>query len=271
MSFEPSKTKGDALRRIGDLLGYKFDLSEGSTIPSALFTAATARAGVADDGSMPVRGERVVRKAGLDWDRKCDSRGAPSGGGSTVTLTGLNRLLEALMKLGVNTPSPPAQDVGETFGNPYREQIGGIGAEPVELTKDWDALDEATREHMELQNSLANYARFLGIEPRSPRSAEPAFDVAWEFGQTTVVVEVKSVSDANHRQQARLGIGQVLEYVAVLNDSVAGDYRPVLLLGQTPTYIDYLLATSSGVVVIGPDQFNELGLEELLPLGASGE
>jgi hypothetical protein len=271
MSFEPSKTKGDALRRIGDLLGYKFDLSEGSTVPTALFTAAAQRAGVSDSGSMPVRGERVVQKAGLLWDSKCDSRNAPSGGGSTVTLTGLNRLLEALMALGVSTPAAPPIDTGETLGISYRERTGGVEAAPTALLQDWNALDESSRAHMELQNSLADYVRSLNVEPRSPSPSDPAFDLAWEHDGTTVVVEVKSANDANHRQQARLGIGQVLEYAAILNDSLAGDYRPVLLLGEAPSDLDYLLATSSGVVVIGPDQFNELGLEELLPLGPSGE
>lgn len=271
MSFEPSRTKGDALRRLGDLLGFKFNLSEGSTIPTALFTAAAQRAGVSDSGSMPVRGERVVQKAGLIWDSRCDSRNAPSGGGSTVTLTGLNRLLEALTTLGVSTPPATPADTGETLGTPYREQTGGVDAEPVELLHDWNALDEASRAHMHLQNSLAQYVRSLGVEPRSPRASEPAFDLAWEHDDTTVVVEVKSANDTNHRQQARLGVGQVLEYAAILNDETSGDYRPVLLLGQAPTDLDYLLATSSGVVVIGPDQFNELGLEDLLPLGPSGE
>lgn len=271
MGFEPSKTKGDALRRIGDLLGYKFDLSEGSTVPAALFTAAAQRAGVSDRGSMPIRGERVVQKAGLLWDSKCDSRNAPSGGGSTVTLTGLNRLLEALVALGVRTQASPPTESGETFGSPYRAQTGGVLADPAEMLRDWNALDESSRAHMQLQNALADYARSLGVEPRSPRSFDPAFDLAWEHDGTTVIIEVKSANEANHRQQARLGIGQVLEYAAVLNDEVPGDYRPVLLLGQSPTDLDYLLATTSGVVVIGPDQFNELGLEELLPLGPSGE
>lgn len=271
MSIEPSRTKGDALRRIGDLLGYEFDLSLGSTVPSALFTAAAQRVGVSDGGSMPVRGERVVQKAGLIWDAKCDSRNAPSGGGSTVTLTGLNRLLEALTTLGVKPPVTGSADTGEALGTAYRQQSGGVAAEPLELLHDWNALDESSRAHMRLQNALAEYVRGLGVKPRSPKSSEPAFDLAWEYGGTTVVVEVKSATDINHRQQARLGIGQVLEYAAILHDEIPGDYRPVLLIGESPTDIDYLLARSSGVVVIGPDQFNELGLEEVLPLGPSAE
>lgn len=271
MSFEPSKTKGDALRRIGEILGYKFDLSNGSTVPTGLFTAAAQRAGVSDSGSMPARGERVVRQAGLVWDSKCDSRNAPSGGGSTVTLTGLNRLIEALVVLGITSQVASPADTSEDFGAPYREQAGGVTAAPVELLQDWNALDESSRAHMQLQNLLAEFVRSTGVEPRSPRSSDPAFDLAWEYDSTTVIVEVKSANDSNHRQQARLGVGQVLEYAAILNDAVAGDYRAVLVLGQPPTDLDYLLAANSGVIVIGPDQFNELGLEDLLPLGTSSQ
>ncbi len=271
MTFEPSRTKGDALRRIGDLLGLRFSLSEGSTVPTTLFTEAARRAGVSSDGSMPVRGERVVREAGLVWDSRCDSRNAPSGGGSTVTLTGLNRLLEALIRLGVSSPATPAAEPIDTIGIPYQEQTGGVEAEPAILLQNWDALDESSRAHMTLQNSLAAYVRSVGVVPRSPNTPEPAFDIAWEHEGTTVIVEVKSANDSNHRQQARLGIGQVLEYVAILNDAIPGDYRPVLLLGQTPSNVDYLLAAISGVVVIGADQFTELGLEDLLPLSLSSE
>lgn len=267
MDFEPSKTKGDALRRLGDLLGYEFDLSTGSTVPSALFSAATERLGLSDDGSMPVRGQRVVEAAGLIWDSKCDSRATPSRGGATVTLTGLNRMLRALLALGVTSPGAPGPEGSVAFGTAYREQVGGVAAPPTELFLDWEALDESSRAHMALQNSLAGYVRSMGATPRSPSSAEPSFDLAWEHDDTIVIVEVKSATDENHRQQARLGIGQVLEYVAILNDATVNDYRPVLLLGQPPSNVDYLLAMMSGVVVIGPDDYYKLGLEDLLPLG----
>jgi len=269
--FESSKTKRDALRRLGELLGFKFDLARGSTIPTALFTAATQRAHVSDDGQMPDRAERVVRLAGLEWDRKCDSRHTPSGGGATVTLTGLNRLLEALERLGVTAPNAPSAELQEEFGSPYRPATGGVGAEPVELVRNWDALDDSTRIHSDLQNALATYVSSLGIDPKSPKPYEPMFDLAWVYGETTVVVEVKSANDDNHRQQVRLGIGQVLEYVSVLNDASVGDYRPVLVLSEAPDPVDYLLAANTGVVVIGSDQFNELGLEDLVPLAPLGQ
>lgn len=269
MSFVPSRSKGDALRRLGELLGEKFDLSRGSTVPTALFSAAAEAAGVPNVGQMPERAERVVTKAGIEWDNKCDSRNTPSGGGATVTLTGLNRLLEALLKIGVRAPESPSSGVEEELGVPYIYGHAELTAGSSEQLRDWDALDRSTKVHMDLQNSLAEYIRELGLDPKSPNTNEPQFDIAWRHGTTDVVVEVKSVNSDNRRQQVRLGIGQVLEYVSILNDVVAGDYRPVLLLSETPIEIDYLTANYTGVIIIGPDQFAELGLEDLAPLGAS--
>lgn len=265
MSFEPSKTKADALKRLGQALGYEFPLYVGSSVPKELFTAATRRAHVADEGSMPVRAERVVLAAGLQWGKDCDSRSTPSGGGATVTLTGLNRLLEAIQILGTFNGSAVPEPETEEFGQPYVTKTGAVTAEPVTLTQDWNALDESTRAHQALESALADYVRSLGVEPRSPRAAEPQFDLAWQYDGTTVVVEVKSATDANHRQQARLGVGQVLEYAAILQDNAPADYRTVLLLGQPPEPLDYLLAANSGVLVIGEAQFNELALDGLAP------
>ncbi len=88
--------KGAALDRLGDALGASYELGRGSSIPSRMFTDAARRAGVSAAGTMPERAQRVVEAAGLNWDPTFDSRETPSGGGSTVTLAGLERLLEAL-------------------------------------------------------------------------------------------------------------------------------------------------------------------------------
>jgi hypothetical protein len=48
---------------------------------------------------MPQRAQRIVEAAGLQWTEVHDSTKTPSRGGSTVTLAGLNRVLEALLLL----------------------------------------------------------------------------------------------------------------------------------------------------------------------------
>ena len=70
----------------------------GSSVPSELFDALSNRFQVAP-GSMPEVAEAVAGKAGLSWDEICDSRGTLSGGGSTVTLAGLQQLTRAVRLL----------------------------------------------------------------------------------------------------------------------------------------------------------------------------
>jgi hypothetical protein len=73
-------------------------LGVGSSIPSELFEGLAERFGVSP-GSMPEVGEAVVALAGGRWDDSCDSRGSVSGGGSTVTAIGLERIIAAVHKL----------------------------------------------------------------------------------------------------------------------------------------------------------------------------
>ena len=70
----------------------------GSSLPADLFDSLAAFAGV-DPGPMPVVGQRVAEAAGIPWTAECDSRHTPSGGGSTVTLTGLKVLVDAVKVL----------------------------------------------------------------------------------------------------------------------------------------------------------------------------
>jgi hypothetical protein len=73
-------------------------LGVGSSIPSELFEALAERFGVTM-GSMPEIGEALVGLAGGRWDDSCDSRGSVSGGGSTVTAVGLERINAAVHEL----------------------------------------------------------------------------------------------------------------------------------------------------------------------------
>ena len=93
-------SKREALDEIGRLLGQNYQLGPGSTLPSAVFRDAAEKAGVDPEGPMPERAERVALAAGLIWASDHDSRSTPSGGGSTVTLVGLHKLIEALRALG---------------------------------------------------------------------------------------------------------------------------------------------------------------------------
>ena len=93
------ESKQDCLTTLCGLLGLPgLAIGVGSSVPSELFDAMADRLGV-PHGSMPEIAEAVARKAGVGWSAACDSRGTLSGGGSTVTLTGLQRLVRAVGKL----------------------------------------------------------------------------------------------------------------------------------------------------------------------------
>ena len=251
MTFQGSLTKKAALRRLGKAVGFEFTLGEGSSIPRAMFDAVADEAGVSTAGSMPIVAEKIARAAGLTWGPECDSRDTPSGGGSTVTLTGMNRLIEAMERLSGRSSAVPVGGSME-LGTAYLPHRGGIDAPPAALLRNWDALDEATRAHQQLEASLAEYVRESGWHPRSPATGEPLYDLAWHCSSATVVAEVKSATTANHRQQVRLGVGQVLEYTAILEGLMNERVNPVLLIGEKPTGDDILLARRTGIVIVGP-------------------
>lgn len=81
---------------------------------------------------------------------------------------------------------------------------------------DPDLVDRALRSHARVQNRLAAAVRQAGFEPRSAAPGEPAFDLAWEDGDTVCIAEVKSMSGTNEEKQLRLALGQVLRYTHLL-------------------------------------------------------
>ena len=91
------ETKQQVLNQLTNILGIApMSLGVGSSIPSEFFRTAAAIVGVRQ-GSMPEICEAIVTKAGMPYDRKLfDSRETESGGGSTVTLEGMQALRSAL-------------------------------------------------------------------------------------------------------------------------------------------------------------------------------
>jgi len=73
-----------------------------------------------------------------------------------------------------------------------------------------------------------------GYTPVSPSPADPDFDLAWEAGPTTFVVEVKSCTKANEVRQLRMGIGQVLDYEDALR-ARGRTVQAVLYLERAPS------------------------------------
>lgn len=92
--------KQEVLNDITELLGMDriVPLGVGSSIPSEVFEIAAQRVGV-PSGSMPEICEAIVLKSGQIYSPDFDSRKTFSGGGSTVTLLGLQAMRGSLRQL----------------------------------------------------------------------------------------------------------------------------------------------------------------------------
>ncbi|MFJ2754936.1 hypothetical protein ACIO3S_05045 [Nocardioides sp. NPDC087217] len=97
--FHGGETKQDVIDDICLLLGVRRQqVSVGSSLPSEVFRTASERLGLPYH-SMPDACERIVKRAGMTWNTAFDSRGTASGGGSTVTLDGIQAVRAALRSL----------------------------------------------------------------------------------------------------------------------------------------------------------------------------
>ncbi len=103
--FTPARTKQEAVRRVCEHLGQsELQCARGSTEPKEVFEIVIEhfRLGLDTGESKPALARGIVEAAGLLWDRSCDSTHTASGGGSTVTLDGLNRVLQSVELLAAS-------------------------------------------------------------------------------------------------------------------------------------------------------------------------
>lgn len=144
------------------------------------------------------------------------------------------------------------------FGLPYR-RASDQNAQADSLPRvvvDLDALDRATRRHMALQNRLFDALRERDVNALSPNNHEPQFDLGFVHADIRVVVEVKSGVPPSP-QQVRLGVGQVLEYRALLEEQVGPPVVPALFLEKAPPRPWPALATTLGVHLITADRLED--------------
>ena len=168
----------------------------------------------------------------------------------------LTRHLQRLHGVYSLTTTAPAAG----FGVAYRRAGGDDSAEkelPGRLA-DLAELDRATKRHMDLQDRLADALRRRGVEPRSPGSWQPQFDLAFEHADERFVVEVKS-GDPVSAQQVRLGAGQLLEYRHLLrnSDTVSQEAHAVLLVEAEPPHPWTALVGGVGIRFLRADQLEE--------------
>lgn len=80
------------------LNGKSYPLSNGSSIPKKFFKDLEIRFGIPVSHGMESIGAAICNFFNVDWTSDCDSSDSPSGGGGTVTKTGLLHMLYAVKK-----------------------------------------------------------------------------------------------------------------------------------------------------------------------------
>lgn len=107
MTFKSEETKQQIIDEVCSILSLgKVLVGAGSTEPAEFFRDVAAKLDVETVGALtkPDLGRRIVEHFGLEWDDACDSRSSHSGGGSTVTSVGLQRIREAARASLVSRP-----------------------------------------------------------------------------------------------------------------------------------------------------------------------
>jgi hypothetical protein len=106
-------------------------------------------------------------------------------------------------------------------------------------------------------NALARAVAEFGLTPRSPKSEEPQYDLAWEDGETIWVAEVKSLTPANEERQLRLALGQVPRYQQLL-DGGARLVKAMIAVEQCPADDRWLdLCAQKNVVLVWNGMFRQ--------------
>ena len=80
------------------------------------------------------------------------------------------------------------------------------------MPRDPALIERGLRGHRVTQNALAEALTQVGLEPLSPASGDPDWDIAWHCEGRLYIAEVKSLTASNEERQLRLGLGQVLRY-----------------------------------------------------------
>jgi len=123
------------------------------------------------------------------------------------------------------------------------------------------ALEHSSRAHARIQNSLGSWLKAKKLKPFSPNAGHLAqFDIAWKFRGKFYVCEVKSLNRVNEDQQLRLGLGQVLHYKQLLEQSEKTRVQAVLAVERAPsdskTWLK--LAKNHGVKLVWKATFKDL-------------
>jgi hypothetical protein len=217
----------------------------------------------------------------VPWDHLQGS-GVQVPADATGKLAGIwqHHIIQALYHSQTDPGSPDASQPPRTRSpRPTTDQPGELDlggkyfpAQPASpdvmrplVTIDLALYERGLRGHADTQNKLAAFLRGAGIDPRSPLSPEPSYDLAWERNGTIFVAEIKSITDDNEEQQLRLGLGQVLRYRHRLQELGYPRVTAVLVPEHTPhdpTWIS--LCQQLGVILVAADGLDAESFAEIV-------
>lgn len=149
--------------------------------------------------------------------------------------------------------------VTRTYGElrPAVERSVAEAADVAPWLYDPSERDRSTQVHRSLENWLMQMVRDAGLEPLDP-AGEPFFDLAWRLGDRIVVCEVKSTR-VSQVHQIRLGLGQVLQYRAMLAKTFGDIVLPALLIESAPDDGMWRATCArAGVELFWPDLWEEV-------------
>lgn len=91
------ETKDDLMAEICDLLAIEtYKTTIGSSVPRRFFSDLLDYFDLPDDGDAVTACKTLISNANLNWEMEFSSEASPSGGGGTVTLSGLKVLRNSI-------------------------------------------------------------------------------------------------------------------------------------------------------------------------------
>ena len=260
-------TKNSILDEIAMLTGIRiYTTVAGSTIPRAFFTEMAELFEVSNDGDAPKVLRRCLESVGIIWSAIFDASQSASGGGGTVTLSGLEVMRDAIVDL-VNRNSLEIDSLS-TVSVEFESGIVGYVIAPETYNHegsftpgeiDPDKLRDGFERHNKTQNLLAEYLSERNCTVSSPGLNDPIFDLYWVGQNGSYVCEVKSITDENEESQLRKAIGQVLRYQSQLRASGKECFPVVVTDREVSDQTWYSVFSENGMILSSSPMFNGIG------------
>jgi len=258
-----SDSKDSVLAEIASLIGVPARKTRrGGTIPRPFLDEVAEVVGAPTDGNKNEVFQLCLLRLGLEWQPEWDSRQSPSGGGGSISLSGLETLRDALVDflsqdelLDFVEIDLESSIVGYMVAPETYNHEGKF--EPAEI--DPDKLGDGFERHNKTQNLLAGYLAEQNCAVTSPKPNDPKFDLFWIGQNGSYVCEVKSITSENEESQLRKAIGQVLRYQSQLRASGKECLPVVVTDREVSDQTWYSVFSENGLILSAAPKFNGIG------------